>query len=537
MGRKRKPKRIKGTIDAETDPFLFMREPEPFAWGVYIDGVFTHFWGNKKNWMQTCTQPLVDFLFSLRNVTLYAHNGGKFDFHFLLPYANKEEITIINGRIAVMWIGDVKLVDSALLLPFPLDEYKKTKIDYTKFEADVREKNKKEIVSYLRDDCVDLYELLTGFHSILGDHLTIGTAAFANMRKLGITIRQGNESHDTRYRDFFFGGRTQVFEQGYHPSPKKPFLYIDINSAYPYAMTHNHPASYQYTLTTVLPRRKLTCEFIEFTGRSLGALPVRDEDGLLYYPVDVVARRYKTTGWELQAGLDTGTIIIDQIHQVHIPDAVANFKPFVDKFYAMKAKCKVDGDLIGTLAYKYCQNAGYGKQATNPREFKDYKLGHYDDSYADYNWDFDVGAISVHSRSSYVGRGFYDVAVGASITGFVRAYLWRTVLQTTRPMYTDTDSIICESYNKKNVQISPKLGDWSLDAKCHKLAIAGKKLYCYYDGKEWQSRSKGAVLAHTEIIKLCRKETVIWRKPAPSYSVRYGARFTKRKIKMRTIKT
>ena len=510
-----------GTIDSETDPFLHGRVPKPFAWGFYLDGEFVSSWGKR------CTDVIVDKLHNMANTTLYAHNGGKFDFHFLLPYANHDEITIINGRIAKMQIGSVVLKDSFLLMPFALELYKKTEISYKKFEEGVREKHRAEITRYLRDDCVDLYDLLTGFHKTLGNHLTIGKAAFDNMRKLGIKILKGSESHDARYRQYYFGGRTQAFEYGHFK--KCDLKYVDINSAYPHAMTHKHPHGNQYTITDKLPRRKLTCEFIKFTGRSIGALPVRDDDGILHYPVDQLSRTYHTTGWELQAGLDTNTIKIDKIHQVHIPDKKQHYKPFVNHFYKLKNGAKKTGDHISELAYKFCLNSGGGKFATDPRKFKDYKLAAYDDYLDDYGWDFDIGDISVWSRSAYDGTGFFDVAVGASITGFVRAKLWRALQQVTRPMYCDTDSIICGSYSDK-LSLSDKLGDWSLDAKINKIAIAGKKLYTYHNGEKWQNVSKGARLTNKEIISLCAGKSVEWKNDAPTFSIKYGARFVKRDI-------
>jgi len=522
----RKPK-LKGTIDAETDPFLHGRVPIPFVWGIYVESDFKSFWGDN------CTLRFVDHLKKLPVCVLYAHNGGKFDFHYLIPYVNRDDITIINGRIAQMTIGRVILKDSFLLMPFALAAYKKTEIDYDKFESHRREKHKDEILRYLKTDCIDLFDLLDGFHNILGNHLTIGKAAFANMKKLGIDIQRGSEANDERYRKYFFGGRTQAFEYGHFQ--KRPFVYVDINSAYSYAMRHNHPHGRKYIVGSKLPRRKLTCEFIKFTGKSIGALPVRDDDGILHYPVDLVSRTYYCTGWELQAGLDTETITVEKIHQVHMPTQKQNYKAFVDYFYPLKNAAKSSGDKISELAYKFCLNSGYGKFATDPRKFKDYTILDYGDypgqKHEHYNWSFDIGDLSVWEMSAYDGNGFFDVAVGASITGFVRAYMWRALLSVKKPLYCDTDSIICESYNRKNIVIGDKIGQWKIEAEGAKIAIAGKKLYTYHDGTKWHNVSKGARLTNKEIISLCAGKTVHWKNDAPNFNIKYGARFIERNIK------
>ena len=68
-------KRI-ATIDAETDPFKKGRVPKPFLWG----------WFDGKDYREfTDTRKAVAFI-KKQNCICYAHNGGKFDFHYLLAY-------------------------------------------------------------------------------------------------------------------------------------------------------------------------------------------------------------------------------------------------------------------------------------------------------------------------------------------------------------------------------------------------------------------------------------------------------------------
>ena len=165
----RKNRRRIGTLDFETDPFKAGRVPRPFAAGVYFNETEkTIIWG------LGCETVLADYLREMPDCDLYAHNGGKFDFFYLIPYANKGDIKIINGRIVSMQIGNVKLIDSYPLMPFPLAAYRKTKIDYKLFEENRREKHKDKIISYLIDDCRDLFNLITGFKNIVGNKLTSG---------------------------------------------------------------------------------------------------------------------------------------------------------------------------------------------------------------------------------------------------------------------------------------------------------------------------------------------------------------------------
>lgn len=189
-----------GVLDFETDPFLHGRDPVPFAGEIYL-GNNSDF--NYAAWGQRCADKIGQYLSDMPKSKIYAHNGGRFDFHFLLKYAKRGAIKIIRNRIAILYIGKVSLIDSYLLMPFALEEYKKTKINYDLFERDEREKHKKEILSYLHDDCVNLFELLTGFQQFTGRALTIGSAAFADMRKKGIEIQRCDELHDDKFRKYF----------------------------------------------------------------------------------------------------------------------------------------------------------------------------------------------------------------------------------------------------------------------------------------------------------------------------------------------
>jgi len=519
-----------GSLDFETDPFLFGRVPYPFAAGIYF--------GPKDYailWEPHIIEKTIDFLKKLPECVLYAHNGGKFDFHYLLEAANKDDILIRNGRIVQMRIGKVTLKDSWPLMPFKLEEFRKTPIDYAIFNAWRRNKpsNKARIKSYLLDDCRDLLELVTGFRAIVGPKDTIGSAAFHQMRECGIRIRSLNEAHDDTFRPFFFGGRVQALEKGIH---RGSLRYLDINSAYPYAMTFSHPHGNDYLSGERLPSSDLLgpC-FVRCYARSRGALPYRADDGSLSFPDATFKQEFFATGWEILAGLETKTLEIDRVLQVWLPQTFINFRPYVEKFFALRQEAKKQKDAIKRLAYKYLLTSGYGKFAQNPRDFKRYKLADFGDAVPGYEWENDYGAICLWSQSSYDGFGFFDVATGASITGFVRAMLWKAICQSRGVLYVDTDSMICKS---SHVKIGEGLGQWKLEGIVKKCAIAGKKLYGVDWGKpldpaipesRYKIASKGARLTFAHILALCDGKSIIWKNDAPTFSLT-GAHFVEREI-------
>jgi len=515
-----KSAKLRGVIDSETDPFLYGRVPRPFAWGVYFENTDYHlFWGKH------CVRQVVAFLHTLPACTLYAHNGGKFDFFFLIPHADPQTIKIVNGRIMHMRIGKIMLVDSLPLMPFALEEYKKTAIDYKIFEEDKRDipKNREKIEKYLHDDCRFLFELITGFKEVVGPKPTIGAAAFWTMKEHGIKIEKQSEAHDDTFRPFYFGGRVEAIQPGIH---RGKFHIYDINSAYPFAMMASHPYGKTYFRGSKLPK-KPGAHFLVIRAISRGALPLRGKHGELLFPCDNVVRVYHATGWEVAAGLETGTLDIIEVLECLTPQKHINFKLWVTHYFKLRNKAKDDGDKIKRLAYKYLLNSGYGKWAQNPREFKSYELARYGENVEGYTPVQDFGGITLWECPDPSDHGYYDVAVGASITGFVRAMLWRAINASHNVLYCDTDSIICQ---RSAVEKGDKLGQWKLEMSATKVSIAGKKLYAATNGEETKKASKGARLETREIEQIAGGKEITWENIAPSFSATKKPSFVKRRI-------
>lgn len=159
MGKRSKAREVY-VIDAETDPFLFGREPKPFIWGCYGGKK-----GEEKYASYTDAESLLQALYE-KHAVVFAHNGGRFDFLFLQDYFTPwNSIRIINGRIAGFRLNDCLFRDSFLILPTALRSFKKDKIDYSIFEKHERTKavNAKKIEKYLENDCRYLHELVMGF--------------------------------------------------------------------------------------------------------------------------------------------------------------------------------------------------------------------------------------------------------------------------------------------------------------------------------------------------------------------------------------
>ena len=516
------------TADCETDPFKENRIPYPFIWGLFDGDNYNEF---------TDTDDFVDFVSKIPCI-VYAHNGGKFDWFYILHRFHQfEPMMVINGRIASFKIGEAEFRDSYNILPIPLAAYQKDEIDYAIFEKSERKKphNWKAIRHYLYKDCVYLHELVSRFVNEYGVKLTLASAALSEWRKMtGVKTPNTSASFYESIAPYYYGGRTQCFTPGIF---EKDFKVIDINSAYPTAMKSLHPYGAKYSISSKLPKtdKFITRCFITLECISHGALPFRGANGL-EFPDDDERRIYHVTGWEYLAGLRTNTIGNIKIIKVLQFKESISFDDYIDRFYKMKSQAKAANDHAGYIFAKLFLNSLYGKFGSNPEKYREYMVvnPHYIEAAEQdgYNYHALINKWALVSKPlAPEKQRYYNVAVSASITGFVRAFLWESICKCEGVMYCDTDSIVCESTG--NLEIDPHtLGAWDVEAECDYAAIGGKKLYAFHDktGK-WKTATKGVRLTHDDIIKVCKGQTVTHTPENPSYSIVNGIRFISRNIK------
>lgn len=513
--------------DSETDPFKFGRIPAPFIWGVF-DGM--EFYSFRE------TRAFIEFLRD-KEWIVYAHNGGKFDWHFVLPFIDVgQDIMVINGRLAKFKIGMCEFRDSWNILPFKLEAYKKTKIDYAKFEREQREKHMPEITAYLKDDCVDLYDLVSAFRNEYGSGLTLaGSAMTYWANSLDINKPETSSLLYDRIAPYYYGGRVQCFRSGII---EKGFQVFDINSAYPFAMLHHHPSGARNSVSNSLPetRDEISRCFISITTAAVGAFPYRTKAGL-EFPADGIPRTFKVTGWEYLAALDTGALdaraTIEKV--IRFSDKI-EFKNYVNHFYELKKKAKKTGDKISYLFAKLFLNSLYGKFAANPRKYKRHCTRHPEDINNARKFErLELSAMRhdiafMQAPISPDQMRFYNVATGASITGFVRAMLWRAICAAETPLYCDTDSIAF--MGKCDLPIGDELGQWESEGVFNFGAIGGKKLYAFRNAEtgKFKTATKGVKLSPEEIIEIAKGKTITTRPEVPTFSIKEGISFVPRTI-------
>lgn len=523
-------------IDAETNPFDKENDAviSPFIWGVYDGEIFLYF---------DTPAEIVEF-FRDKEAVVYAHNGGKFDYRWILPLADPfTKVKVINGRVASFKIGKTEYRDSYLILPTALRNYKKEDIPYELMRPEFRSipENRRKIIAYLKSDCLYLFQLVTKFRETHGKTaLTLAGASMTFWRKMtGITPERTTRGFYDLFKPYYHGGRVQAFKKGVY---RGNFTYYDINSAYPKAMTCPHAFGADFDYLDRLPDPdEIPTSFIRLDGVCNGAFPVfekheGDSTAKLYFPTDNKAREYTITGHEYLAARETGALGIHAIREARVFPKKMTFRSYVSHFYELKKNAKDDGE---KLVAKISLNALYGKWAAAPHEYREYMIvppsqimrvenGYYPDADG-YEFDsFTWGDFALMSRPlPEPARRYYNVATAASITGWVRAYLWRSICQAKNVYYCDTDSMIAEGFDGR---ISKDLGDWKIEGRADLLAIGGRKQYALFNlyddvktSDEYRAcikkACKGGRLSADQILSLAEGKTVVYKNEAPTISI------------------
>jgi hypothetical protein len=547
------------TLDCETDPFKHGRVSQPFLWGLYGGPT-----GDAYEEFETADDA-VRFLAPRKDV-VYAHNGGKFDYHYLRNHINTgENISIIAGRLARFRIGECEFRDSMNILPVPLAAFKKDKIDYTLFEPGIRDEpaNREYIRKYLRSDCSYLHELITAHRAENGITLTQAGASMRAWSKMSkISPPRQSASYYQLYKPYYYGGRVQCFEQGVQA---RKFKLIDMNSAYPHAMLSAHPFSPQANREAKLPPdSELHKCLITLTCVARGCFPFRlgrdPTKGDLFFPFDEkTIRRYHVTGYEFIMALEHDAIQYDSItiEAVHYFEQSVKFEDFILSNWDRRARAKLEGNKALDIIVKLLMNSLYGKFASDYATYREYQLMHLDDiigekkkkSKQNEEWELDTdwenGKWLVSRALAESKHRFYNVATAASITGFVRARMFDAVCKIDGPIYGDTDSLACEGTG--SLVLGDGLGDWKLEGEFDEFAITGKKTYGFHkidapytlekDDKgqymHYKIACKGVSLTPHELWTAAAGHEVEYKPMVPTYSVKRAApTFVNRRVNM-----
>jgi len=519
-------------LDTETDPFdkTTKRKVLPFLAVLYSDNFDTVvIWEDD---FDAWVNKVVAAILALpEEYTIYAHNGGRFDFMFLISKM-RGSISFKGRGIMDARIGPHHLRDSFHLIPEKLAAYQKDVFDYTKLERNVRHQHKDDIVKYCINDCRYLLDLVKKFIADFGLKLSIGQAAMMTIKKF-YEVDKFSEGWDEYIRDYFFGGRVECLQGAGHF--RGAYKLYDVNAMYPAVMrNYMHPigSMSDYKLRTGSPNDNTV--FVDLSCDNRGALIARDENGAT--TARVTSGRFKTTIWEYQTALELDLISNVQIHYSLDCEKRSDFKLFVDPLYERRLQLKefmndlrAQGMEISQafieakkddMFYKFLLNNGYGKFATNPRKFREHFITDPNEFPPD-SWfktdpkhsklpEFEHAQYWIWSKPAPQFT-YYNVGVAASITGAARSVLLHAIHNSVDPIYCDTDSIICRKLNNVELHKS-RLGAWDLEDEFLSVEIAGKKLYAVEHAKPKKRKpedlARGIVPEYT--IKSKGTDGILW---------------------------
>jgi Vibrio phage DNA polymerase len=496
-------------LDFETDPFDKTRPDDrivPFAACLFWDDGFEIIWEENED---IFVEKVIALVLKLpRKFTVFAHNGGRFDYMFLM-YKLRGAVKFKGRGLMLANIGPHEIRDSFHIIPDALKEWSKEKIDYEKMRKHRRNAHRQEIINYMVSDCRNLMTIVREFLDQFGLKISIGAAALGELKKV-YAVKNVSRATDTYLRQFYFGGRVECMAgAGEFIGEYKMY---DVNSMYPFVMsTFRHPIGGNYEQRLGAPSRDTV--FIDINCRNRGALVMRDSAGGI--TTETSEGNFFTTIWEYNIARQFN--LIDRISINFVVDCAefSDFRDFVLPIYNKREKAKQalkeleQRGLKNSAAYmvakkdslflKLLANNCYGKFAQDPSRYKDSYLTDSGERPADETFGtlpvFDNGRYAIWEKPA-PGKFYRNVGTAASITGAARAVLLEAIMYADDPLYCDTDSIICRNLTGVNVHPTA-LGAWDIEKQFSAVRITGKKMYAGLNGEgdcssaQIKVRSKG----------------------------------------------
>lgn len=454
----------------------------PFMVGVYDGDVYMEFrderprhgaWDERYYQQGGCVDLALRYILQskYRGHHIYAHNAGRFDYLFFLPwlmYCGQKfdfEIIPVSSSIQVLDIkrghSKWRFLDSYKLIPTALDKALKAfglpgKVQHN---LDLHE-NDPSWSPYLKQDCVGLYQLLTRFHDYIVNALggEVGITAPATSMKLFrrkyLHRKYPREIHTHDFvRGGYFGGRVEVFRtQG------EKLRYYDINSSYPRAMLEKMPAG-DASCWDGSPPSGLTRNRIGFVDCDVWVppevvvppLPIKAGpelpqcQGKLVFPVGRLSGIWEWS--ELEKAVSLG-VEIETFRQSVWYESAYLFRDFVMDIYRYRDKSRDDYNEALAQIAKIMLNSLYGKFGMKTERLKVYRWSDPDlpdDAYPANRNDLDC---PIWYAKTEVDAPYIMPQISARVTALARIRLLDAMLEARARggyvYYCDTDSVITD---------------------------------------------------------------------------------------------
>lgn len=427
--------------------------------GLY-DGVRYHQFTNFKD--------CIEFILNESDIsTIYAHNGGKYDYLYLLEseiknYQYENLISLGSSLIFDLRKGNkkAKCRDSFKIMPNSLDklakgfgvETRKIKMNYESTYCLY------EIEKYLKHDCISLFQVIKKFEEeikfILKDEkfnvdkfISLASMSFYILNKnylKGITANRMPKNVENWIRQAYYGGRTEIFK--FHG---KNLNYFDVNSLYPYVMKENYYPIGRYKIfknpekirkLLFLGKLGILKANINYPYNYICCLPYKTEDKKLIFPYGKFTGYY--TSIEILQAIYEGAEV-ELIEGVFWFDKAKIFTEFVMDFYSLKqnskgAKREIAKLILNSSYGKFGQKRKYREIISKKQFLKRYK------EMDDFE-QLGEGLFYSKEKVSYKNRKVNPI-YAIFVTSYARLYLFNLMkaIGEKHIFYCDTDSIICD---------------------------------------------------------------------------------------------
>ena len=441
-------------------------------------------------------RTLDELVFELRcnglfrtNVRHWAHNGGAFDWLIILPWALKRGWTISRASVSAsgsVWSIDLTkewdtwcLRDSLRIFPSSLKKIGEA-LGLAKLDVDrsnIAGLSESDAREYCLRDCDILLTALLKFRTLLRGYRgeLLDTLAGSASRIVRQRIPADNwgwsQDSDTVGASAYYGGRVERFR-----NLASQGRVVDINSAYPWALTLRLPTRHVGSGTGKPPADMLCVVRARVKVRKdtfVGPLPYRPVQGALkdrlVFPTGEWEGSY--TLEELEAACEDGSTTYEPIVW-HAWDSEPWLYNLVSEWYAIR---KREGGYLN-FAVKILLNSLYGKfieRAEGETFTTDSKVAR----------KAEARGLKVSEQVLYGSPlwGIYDVhegtarhaALAAHVTARARIKLLRAMRSASRLDYCDTDSVM----GVVDIPGNDSLGEFKHECDYESAEFLASKLY------------------------------------------------------------
>lgn len=479
-----------------------------------------------------------------RGYHIYAHNGGRFDFLFFLPWLMLVGVNLgftygvvpVASSIQVIDVWEVgakrngarfRFLDSMKLIPTSLQKAAeglgvsgKNKHVLGKDELDLHESDPRW-EEYNGQDCDTLYAVVEKFHHYIEDILLgeVGiTAPSTAVKLLRRQYMKGPVPRSTDTHEFvrlgYFGGRVEPFER-----VGKKLYYYDLNSSYPASMQGMMPAGEATWWEgkppdRFLPKMKRGHSWAEFPGKNpplsrvgmlgfcecdvhvpedthIPVLPVKTEEGKLIFPTGNLSGVW--TYPELMLAVECGARIVRWKKSVWFKP-VNLFGEFVEDLYAYRDKKNPKYNPSLEAVVKIILNSLYGKFGMKTLRKKIYIWNDPDRPKHAIPASGGPEALVWYAEEE-VDAAYIMPQVSAWVTSMSRILLMRYMLVAMklggRIYYCDTDSIITDvklASSSKLGELKDEIPEWAGQLEGE---FIGPKMYILKSPEWTRVKAKG----------------------------------------------